>query len=263
MKPKKVLVDSNRYLIHFPMGDWRKDSNCLWYDVLSNMPVDRVRAAHERINEFTRVPIESICQHSREIPLSVIERAGVHADVKLCSDKAIAYPDLVMEVWLGLLMQAMDGLRLECINIDSRRFTRRGEYDVMTPGMVFSCNYEATKCKTVYDDLRVLEDKTVDRQPVQVEVTRDGKADIRFMGWLLGMVEEKDALTGVPHEYRLYRTVGGKYVCYYRRELPNEAPRFNSDAFNTLNDVYKFFGYSNLAKKLYACAGLNACEHID
>jgi len=108
-------------------------------------------------------------------------------------------------------------------------------------------------------------------------VTRDGKADLLFMGTLLASAAPTAAPKGTWQEYRIYRTNGGKHVFsrVTRNVLEEEDDTHEADVFDPapssmpsqlmrsareiarakpltwMDGAVAFFGYDSLAKALY------------
>jgi hypothetical protein len=108
-------------------------------------------------------------------------------------------------------------------------------------------------------------------------VTRDGKADLLFMGTLLASAAPTAAPKGTWQEYRIYRTNGGKHVFsrVTRHVLEEEDDTHEADVFDPapssmpsqlmrsareiarakpltwMDGAVAFFGYDSLAKVLY------------
>jgi hypothetical protein len=108
-------------------------------------------------------------------------------------------------------------------------------------------------------------------------VTRDGKADLLFMGTLLASAAPTAAPKGIWQEYRIYRTNGGKHVFsrVTRNVLEEEDDTHEADVFDPapssmpsqlmrsareiarakpltwMDGAVAFFGYDSLAKVLY------------
>jgi hypothetical protein len=108
-------------------------------------------------------------------------------------------------------------------------------------------------------------------------VTRDGKADLLFMGTLLASAAPTAAPKGIWQEYRIYQTNGGKHVFsrVTRNVLEEEDDTHEADVFDPapssmpsqlmrsareiarakpltwMDGAVAFFGYDSLAKVLY------------
>jgi hypothetical protein len=115
-------------------------------------------------------------------------------------------------------------------------------------------------------------------------VTRDGDRDLKFRGTLLASAAPECRGQERWREYRVYKTVGGKYVLSRvgRSVLHNERDKFeafmwNSDQPGTeygdllsgprekvLSDVLvDFFKLDQLAKQLYAKLNIDTTTRID
>jgi hypothetical protein len=126
-------------------------------------------------------------------------------------------------------------------------------------------------------------------------VIRDGKPDLKFRGMLIASVASDSARTGRWRELRVYRTAAGKKVFSEvgRSFLENERDKFEAAVFDpheteeshwgpviapVSSPRYKsddaraqaakgaltgFFGFTELAKKLYAKLGAATEDVID
>ena len=113
--------------------------------------------------------------------------------------------------------------------------------------------------KTV--DIDTGEDEDEDMETITLSI--DNKPNIRFTGELLASAASSgDPARGSDYsgsvkrwaELELYRTKGGKFVCYQvgRTLWVNERDRRSGTVCETAEEVTAFFGYRWLAKKLYA-----------
>jgi len=117
-------------------------------------------------------------------------------------------------------------------------------------------------------------DAGVEKQHI---VTRDGKADLLFMGTLLASAAPTSAPKGTWQEYRIYQTNGGKHVFsrVTRNVLEDEDDTHEAEVFDPapssmpsqlmrsareiarakpltwMDGAVAFFGYDSLAKALY------------
>jgi len=131
------------------------------------------------------------------------------------------------------------------------------------------------------------DDSDVGMQKDQV-VTRDGKADLAFVGTLLASAAPASAPRGKWQEYRVYGTSGGKHVfskisrsVYAEDQDAHQAEVFDpspssmpsqllrgardlvhSEPLTWKNAATDFFGYDPLAKTLYRKLGDEFEEHI-
>lgn len=106
-------------------------------------------------------------------------------------------------------------------------------------------------------DIDVNEDSKMGTFTIEI----DNKPNLRFTGELLASVSNSDN-TGRWTELALYKTKGGKYVCHEIARtswgtLQNERDSFKGKLCETLAEVKEFFGYSQLAKELYAEANID------
>lgn len=140
------------YKIRFPVGDWSGDGHtqCEWYIVESNKPLDDVRKAHFDATEKLGIDIGSICRNYEEdlLPKDIEEKlaklnCGVINDIrksygKELSEEAIRLePDDMIEIWLFILMKAGDNLELKIIEDDIPSIAYYGSEDgkhLNTPG---------------------------------------------------------------------------------------------------------------------------------
>lgn len=99
-----------------------------------------------------------------------------------------------------------------------------------------------------------------------VTVRREGARDLRFKGRLLAHVRTP-LHRGRQHAYRVFRTEGGKIVAI-KEGLSlwlNEHDRVEVQVYDDVEGVIAFFGFSPLAKALYAQLGMSeaAVETLD
>lgn len=95
----------------------------------------------------------------------------------------------------------------------------------------------------------------------------DNAPSVRFTGEMVASAASSDnqamgssysGQTGRWTELALYKTKGGKYICYQigRTRWENERDRFSGKVCESLDEVKEFFGHRWLAKDLYAEAGI-------
>ena len=99
-----------------------------------------------------------------------------------------------------------------------------------------------------------------------VTVRREGARDLRFKGRLLAHVRTP-LHRGRQHAYRVFRTEGGKIVAI-KEGLSlwlDEHDRVEAQVYDDVEGVITFFGFSPLAKALYAQLGMSeaAVETLD
>jgi len=84
-------------------------------------------------------------------------------------------------------------------------------------------------------------------------LTIDSRPDIRFNGTLIGAVSRTQKLTQHKTHLYLYKSAGGRYICYKRSisRWENERIRSKGLMCKTFDDVIKFFGNDSLARSLY------------
>lgn len=98
-------------------------------------------------------------------------------------------------------------------------------------------------------------------------VVRDGCADLRFRGWVVA--EDSSREHSGPCSLRwdvltLYRTQAGAWVCSreYHTRYAKEQDSRDGAVCVTHAEVIQFFGYSLLAKGLYAAAHISCAEVV-
>ncbi|WP_090284531.1 hypothetical protein [Nitrosomonas mobilis] len=95
----------------------------------------------------------------------------------------------------------------------------------------------------------------------QFTVERDNKRPLAFKGELLASA--RSCITyGRWQELRLYRTIGGQYICQRSclTQWESEPDSREAEVCRSVSEVMGFFEHSRLAKDLYASAGINtAC----
>jgi hypothetical protein len=103
-------------------------------------------------------------------------------------------------------------------------------------------------------------------------VPRDGQPDLRFKGTLLASAAPDQNTTGERwKEYRVYRTKAGRYVfaTVGRSIKDGERDRFDVCApildslISWQNEATSFFGYDDVAKRLYSKLDIDATDRID
>ena len=106
-------------------------------------------------------------------------------------------------------------------------------------------------------------------EPEAYYVAVDGGQDLKFKGWQLASVSNQfdGADFGADRwtVYILYMTIGGKLIAASegRSKWANERTFYKAEVCETVEDVYKFFKFGQLAKRLYKDAGLDAAKTID
>jgi hypothetical protein len=169
-------------------------------------------------------------------------------------------------------------------NADAQRNDDSARRTTAAPGNVSDKERKEPKAKKVspakvrmQGRLPALEDDSdvgVEKEHI---VTRDGKADLLFMGTLLASAAPTSALKGTWQEYRIYQTNGGKHVFsrVTRNVLEEEDDTHEADVFDPapssmpsqlmrsareiarakpltwMDGAVAFFGYDSLAKVLY------------
>lgn len=104
-------------------------------------------------------------------------------------------------------------------------------------------------------------------------VKNDDAPALRFRGTLLGKAyntpdrarSDYSGVTGRSYEYKLYRTVGGSFVCERIGHTQWQGERDRYEAANVKNEagVIAWFGSGQLAKELYDNAGIEFVKDID
>ena len=121
-----------------------------------------------------------------------------------------------------------------------------------------------------YDELNIEQIIEIDYQEdsdmetFTIEV--DNEPSIRFTGELLATASSKDNdSVGRWTELRLYRTQGGKHICYQvgRTQWEGERDRFDAKVCDSIEEVKEYFGHKWLAKELYADAGIEDVVEVD
>jgi hypothetical protein len=169
-------------------------------------------------------------------------------------------------------------------NADAQRNDDSARRTTAAPGNVSDKERKEPKAKKVspakvrmQGRLPALEDDSdvgVEKEHI---VTRDGKADLLFMGTLLASAAPTAAPKGIWQEYRIYQTNGGKHVFsrVTRNVLEEEDDTHEADVFDPapssmpsqlmrsareiarakpltwMDGAVAFFGYDSLAKVLY------------
>lgn len=107
-----------------------------------------------------------------------------------------------------------------------------------------------------------------------ITLSVDNKPDIRFTGECIGAASSSDnnasgssysGSTGRWTELKLYKTIGGRYICHQvgRTRWQGERDLYKAKVCETEEDVISFFGHRWLAKELYANAGIEDVSVID
>lgn len=94
---------------------------------------------------------------------------------------------------------------------------------------------------------------------------RTNRPDIRFEGEKLAEVQNSPYFNSRCEKLELYRSKGGKYLCQRISiaTLPGWNNEYEGRVCDTLEEVIKFFGYGDLAKRLYREAGIDTDETIE
>lgn len=104
-------------------------------------------------------------------------------------------------------------------------------------------------------------------------VKRDDARNITFTGELVATAatsannacSDYSGSVGQWTELELYRTEAGRYICSCVERTQWQGSRDSHDAevADAEADVIDFFGLSDLAKELYAAAGIDADEEVE
>jgi hypothetical protein len=119
-------------------------------------------------------------------------------------------------------------------------------------------------------EIDVSEDEDIDMKTFTLEI--DNKPDLRFAGELVARATSinRDAVrsyseTGRWTDLELYKTKGGKFICYQvgRTNWSGERDRHSGKVCETVEEVKEFFGYGWLAKELYDEAGIDVAVDVE
>lgn len=105
-------------------------------------------------------------------------------------------------------------------------------------------------------------------EPKAYYVAVDGGQDLKFKGWQLASVSNQfdDGNSATRWtEYFLYMTVGGKLIAASEghSKWVNEKTFYKAAVCETVENVFEFFKYGDLAKRLYKEADIDATKEID
>lgn len=86
----------------------------------------------------------------------------------------------------------------------------------------------------------------------------DNKPNIRFEGSLVCAVSNKNSQSQQRVHLYLYKTAGGRYICYKRSfsQWESEVVLSTGAICKTFDDVIKYFGHDALALSLYEKANI-------
>lgn len=118
------------------------------------------------------------------------------------------------------------------------------------------------------------------KEPQEFVIRRTYDRDLKFRGWLVAESSSWNGMTPKPKrwkEWRLYETVGGKWVCDKAglSNEPNEVERHEVEIVDpkgrgtgmahvpARDAIKEFFGRDALAKELYDKAGIEDVEVIE
>jgi len=89
-------------------------------------------------------------------------------------------------------------------------------------------------------------------------VERDNKRSLAFKGEMLAAVQSPVS-GGRWQVMKLYRTIGGKFICQiaYLTQWDGESDAHEAEVCATETAVMEFYGHGQLAKELYAAAGID------
>lgn len=98
-------------------------------------------------------------------------------------------------------------------------------------------------------------------------IERDNAPDLKFNGIALASVSSKDPYNdrGRWFVLKLYKTVGGKFVCQRIEytKWQGEKDRFFASVCESVDCVKKFFGQGRYSKELYEEASIDNTETVD
>ena len=124
--------------------------------------------------------------------------------------------------------------------------------------------------KIDYSDLEIEKvididlDKESEMETFTIKI--DNAPSIRFTGELVASASsDHGGHPGGWEELSLYKTVKGKFICQhaYRTRYEDSTDDFSGAVCETLDEVKKFFGQSNLAKEIYEEAGIDNAVDVD
>jgi hypothetical protein len=110
--------------------------------------------------------------------------------------------------------------------------------------------------------------KRIDNMDTQeIEIPRDNAPDLRFEGAKLAGATGKGYYSDSQNrwwDFRLYKTVGGKYVCHKEYNSCWQGESGSSDAAicTDESEIIAYFGHCDLAKEIYHEAGIDAVEKV-
>src|ERR1019366_9933661 len=98
-------------------------------------------------------------------------------------------------------------------------------------------------------------------------VVRDGLADLRLTGWIVAECSSREHSGPCSIRWdvlKLYRTQAGAWVCSreYLTLYAEEQGSEDGAVCVTNEEVIQFFGYSLVAKRLYAAARISCAEVV-
>lgn len=130
-------------------------------------------------------------------------------------------------------------------------------------------DYSVLNIKEVID----VDNSETDSDNEEITIEIDNCPDIRFTGKILATAKSSannasssySGQTGHWTELKLYKTKGGKYICYRIGYTLWEGATdsHKGKVCETLDDVKAFFGHGWLAKELYAKAGIEDIEEVE
>lgn len=96
------------------------------------------------------------------------------------------------------------------------------------------------------------------------DVERDGEPDLRFVGYLIASANGREHDSNSWEHYRLYRTATGKFVCSneFASQWQGTEDVYSAAVCESTDEITKFFGFSKLAKELYAEAGIDTTLEV-
>lgn len=104
-----------------------------------------------------------------------------------------------------------------------------------------------------------------DNTPRLIELEINNAPNLRFTGSLVGCVDSKTTGAQRWTVLALYRTTGGKYICYKEGHSAHqgEYTKTSGAVAETPSQVIEFFGHTLLAKSLYSEAQIDDVTIVD
>lgn len=160
----------------------------------------------------------------------------------------------------------IDGVTVVDDDGDEIRYTT----DLLTAG------FKQIDYSEIIDGINEVEDIDTDegQDMEKITISRDNEPSLRFSGELVASTSSSaDKAMGSSYsgqagrwtELKLYKTVGGKYVCQSvgRTCWEGERDRYSAAVCDDIAGVIEFFGHRWLAQDLYAEAGIEDVQDIE